>query len=82
MKIHSQSESFPLGCYFALNIWNAKQAGAATVLVIDNIDEALITMDFPDECDDDRLVADGFMKNISIPSALIEKTLGDMLKEA
>lgn len=36
-------------CYFATKTWNAQQAGAAAVLVADNIDEPLITMDNPEE---------------------------------
>ncbi|KAJ6710002.1 VACUOLAR-SORTING RECEPTOR 7, partial [Salix koriyanagi] len=35
-------------CYFAFKAWNAQQAGAAAVLVADNIDEPLLTMDFPE----------------------------------
>ncbi|KAF2289259.1 hypothetical protein GH714_032530 [Hevea brasiliensis] len=35
-------------CYFALKVWNAQQAGAAAVLVVDRIDEPLITMDSPE----------------------------------
>ena len=33
-------------CYFAFKAWNAQQAGAGAVLVADNIDEPLLTMDF------------------------------------
>ncbi|KAG6432972.1 hypothetical protein SASPL_104568 [Salvia splendens] len=36
-------------CFFALKVWNAQNAGAAPVLVADYIDEALITMDSPEE---------------------------------
>jgi hypothetical protein len=65
------------GCYFALKAWNAQLAGAAAVLVADNKVETLITMDTPDEGKLSELV-----ENITIPSALIEKTLGDKLKGA
>ncbi|KAL2340140.1 hypothetical protein Fmac_008080 [Flemingia macrophylla] len=65
-------------CYFALKVWHAQVAGAAAVLVTDSIDESLITMDSPEESSD----ADGYIEKIVIPSALIEKSFGDMLKEA
>ncbi|KAK4491149.1 hypothetical protein RD792_001873 [Penstemon davidsonii] len=65
-------------CFFALKVWNAQNAGAAAVLVADNIDEALITMDSPEE--------DGssakYIVNITIPSALISKSFGEKLKTA
>nr|KYP60200.1 Vacuolar-sorting receptor 7 [Cajanus cajan] len=65
-------------CYFALKVWHAQEAGAAAVLVTDSIDESLITMDSPEESSD----ADGYIEKIVIPSALIEKSFGDTLKEA
>lgn len=65
-------------CYFANKVWNAQQAGAAAVLVMDNKQEELITMDSPD----DDPVASQYLQNISIPSALITKDLGDKLKKA
>nr|KYP60201.1 Vacuolar-sorting receptor 7 [Cajanus cajan] len=68
-------------CYLALKVWHAQQAGAAAVLVSDNLDEPVITLDFP-EVDDSHDDEFGFIKNISIPSALIEKSFGDMLKQA
>ncbi|XP_057964346.1 vacuolar-sorting receptor 3-like [Malania oleifera] len=65
-------------CFFALKVWNAQNAGASAVLVADNIEEALITMDSPGE--------DGssakYIENITIPSALIEKRFGEKLKNA
>ncbi len=36
-------------CFFALKVWNAQNAGASAVLVADDIEEALITMDTPEE---------------------------------
>ena len=42
----------------------------------DNKDEPLITMDSPDEG------GSAYEQNITIPSALIEKNLGDKLKDA
>ncbi|XP_020237450.1 vacuolar-sorting receptor 1 [Cajanus cajan] len=65
-------------CFFALKVWNAQKAGASAVLVADDIEEKLITMDTPEE--------DGssakYIENITIPSALIEKSFGEKLKSA
>lgn len=81
----SESPSYPLfvltdrgECYFALKVWNAQNAGAAAVLVADDRDEPLITMDSPEE---DKAAA-AYLDRISIPSALIEKSFGDDLKKA
>ncbi|MBA0791653.1 hypothetical protein Gohar_016221, partial [Gossypium harknessii] len=65
-------------CFFALKVWNVQQAGASAVLVADDIEEALITMDNPEE---DSSSAK-YIENITIPSALIEKTFGEALKKA
>ncbi|XP_059668144.1 vacuolar-sorting receptor 1-like [Cornus florida] len=65
-------------CYFTLKAWNAQNAGAAAILVADDRDEPLITMDTPEE-EDAR--AD-YLQNISIPSALISKAFGDKIKKA
>ncbi|KAB1221572.1 Vacuolar-sorting receptor 6 [Morella rubra] len=65
-------------CYFALKAWNGQQAGAAAVLVADSVNEPLITMDSPEESTD----SDGYVEKIGIPSALIEKSFGDSLKQA
>ncbi|WOG85493.1 hypothetical protein DCAR_0104682 [Daucus carota subsp. sativus] len=65
-------------CYFALKAWNGQEAGAAAVLVADDRDEPLITMDSPQESSD----ANGYIDKIGIPSALIEKSFGDTLREA
>ncbi|KAG0471538.1 hypothetical protein HPP92_016084 [Vanilla planifolia] len=64
-------------CYFALKAWNAQNAGAAAVLIADNIDEPLITMDTPDESRDE-----GFVEKIVIPLALINREFGEALKIA
>ncbi|CAH1450459.1 unnamed protein product [Lactuca virosa] len=65
-------------CFFALKVWNAQNAGASAVLVADDIDEPLITMDRPEE--------DGssskYIENITIPSALISNNFGETLKKA
>ncbi|KAM3694179.1 hypothetical protein ACJW31_07G040600 [Castanea mollissima] len=65
-------------CYFAKKAWNGQQAGAAAVLVADNFEEPLITMDSPEASND----SDGYIDKIGIPSALIKKSFGDSLKEA
>lgn len=65
-------------CFFTLKAWNAQKAGAAAILVVDDKVETLITMDTPEEGD---AQAD-YLQNISIPSALISKSLGDKIKKA
>ncbi|KAL2253865.1 UNVERIFIED_CONTAM: Vacuolar-sorting receptor 1 [Sesamum indicum] len=64
-------------CYFTLKAWNAQNAGAAAILVADDRIEPLITMDTPEETD---AQAD-YLQNISIPSALISKELGERMKK-
>ncbi|KAK7308798.1 hypothetical protein RJT34_05042 [Clitoria ternatea] len=65
-------------CFFALKVWNAQKAGASAVLVADDIEEPLITMDSPEE---EESIAK-YVENITIPSALIEKSFGGKLKGA
>ncbi|TYI35872.1 hypothetical protein ES332_A03G105800v1 [Gossypium tomentosum] len=65
-------------CFFTLKAWNAQKAGAAAILVADNQDESLITMDTPEE----KNASAEYLQNITIPSALISKSLGDSLKNA
>ncbi|XP_057497409.1 vacuolar-sorting receptor 1-like [Actinidia eriantha] len=65
-------------CYFTWKAWNAQNAGAAAILVVDDRVEPLITMDMPEE-EDAR--AD-YLEKISIPSALISKTFGNNVKKA
>ncbi|KAJ6814676.1 vacuolar-sorting receptor 3-like [Iris pallida] len=65
-------------CFFAQKVWNAQNAGASAVLVVDDTNEALITMDLPKEDDE----AAKYIQNITIPSALIDKKFGEQLKEA
>ncbi|KAF3781160.1 Vacuolar-sorting receptor 3 [Nymphaea thermarum] len=65
-------------CFFALKVWNAQNAGAAAVLVADDTEEPLITMDSPQE-DDTTLK---YIENITIPSALITKAFSNELKKA
>ncbi|XP_020580036.1 vacuolar-sorting receptor 1-like [Phalaenopsis equestris] len=65
-------------CYFTKKAWNAQNAGAAAILVSDDKLEPLITMDVPEE----ELGSGDYQQNISIPSVLITKSLGDDLKKA
>lgn len=65
-------------CFFALKVWNAQKAGAAAVLVADDVEEALITMDTPEE----DISSAKYIENITIPSALIERSFGDVLKKS
>ncbi|KAF5471434.1 hypothetical protein F2P56_008225 [Juglans regia] len=64
-------------CYFTLKAWNAQKGGAAAILVADDRIEPLITMDTPEE---EKADAD-YLQNITIPSALISKSLGDSIKK-
>lgn len=66
-------------CYFALKAWNGQQAGASAVLIADIIQEPLITMDSPEDSGPE---ADEYVEKINIPSALIDRSFGDTLKEA
>lgn len=65
-------------CFFALKVWNAQMAGASAVLVADDVEEALITMDTPEE----GILSGKYIENITIPSALIDKSFGETLKKA
>ncbi|KAF8411303.1 hypothetical protein HHK36_003850 [Tetracentron sinense] len=65
-------------CYFALKVWNGEQAKFAAVLVADNIDEPLITMDSPKE----NIDLEGYIEKIRIPSALVDQSFGESLKKA
>ncbi|KAG2540983.1 hypothetical protein PVAP13_9NG592440 [Panicum virgatum] len=62
-------------CFFTIKAWNAQNAGAAAVIVVDDKSEPLITMDNPDE-------GKKHLENITIPSVLITKKLGDQLKKS
>jgi hypothetical protein len=62
-------------CFFTTKAWNAQNAGAAAILVVDDKDEPLITMDNPEEGKE-------HLENITIPSVLIKRKLGEDLKKA
>ncbi|KAH6776883.1 vacuolar sorting receptor-like protein 1 [Perilla frutescens var. hirtella] len=64
-------------CYFTLKAWNAQNGGAAAILVADDRNEPLITMDNPEQEDANP----DYLQNITIPSALISKDLGDKIKK-
>ncbi|TKY65666.1 Vacuolar-sorting receptor 1 [Spatholobus suberectus] len=66
-------------CYFTLKAWNAQNGGAAAILVADDKAETLITMDTPEA---GKGASDDYVEKISIPSALISKSLGDSIKQA
>nr|XP_017259200.1 PREDICTED: vacuolar-sorting receptor 3-like [Daucus carota subsp. sativus] len=65
-------------CFFALKVWNVQNAGASAVLVADNVEEPLITMDTPEE----DVQSAKYIQNITIPSALLHKTFSEKLKQA
>ncbi|CAH9116637.1 unnamed protein product [Cuscuta epithymum] len=65
-------------CHFALKAWNAQKAGASAVLVADDVDERLITMDSPEEDGS----SSSYVENITIPSALVEKSFGEKMKKS
>ncbi|KAG4131489.1 hypothetical protein ERO13_D09G215050v2 [Gossypium hirsutum] len=64
-------------CFFALKALNAQQVGAAAILIADDCNEPLITLNTPEET-----LATRYVQDIAIPSALITKSLGDRIKEA
>ncbi|RDY06901.1 Vacuolar-sorting receptor 2 [Mucuna pruriens] len=66
-------------CYFTLKAWNAQNGGAAAILVADDKAETLITMDTPEA---GKGANDDYVEKISIPSALISKSLGDSIKQS
>ncbi|KAE8099008.1 hypothetical protein FH972_017025 [Carpinus fangiana] len=66
-------------CYFALKVWRAQNTGAAAILIADDCIEPLISMATPEE-EDVRF--NYYLQNITIPSALISKSLGDSIKKA
>eukprot|EP00270_Netrium_digitus_P020198 TRINITY_DN8230_c0_g1_i1.p1 TRINITY_DN8230_c0_g1~~TRINITY_DN8230_c0_g1_i1.p1 ORF type:complete len:646 (+),score=135.92 TRINITY_DN8230_c0_g1_i1:41-1939(+) len=65
-------------CYFTLKVYDAQVAGASAVIVGDDKEESLITMDAPE----DDPGAAKFVENITIPSALVQKSTSDAIKSA
>lgn len=66
-------------CFFAVKVWHGQNAGAAAILVVDNINELLITMDTPEE---GKGGGEQYIQKIIIPSALVNKAFGQNIKEA
>ncbi|KMZ59345.1 vacuolar sorting receptor 6 [Zostera marina] len=67
-------------CFFAVKVWHGQNAGAAAILVVDNINEHLITMDTPEEGKGGG--EQQYIQKITIPSALVNKAFGQSIKEA
>ncbi|KAK2966878.1 hypothetical protein RJ640_028888 [Escallonia rubra] len=65
-------------CFLILKAWRAQNAGAAAILVADDWFEPLIIMGTPEEQGERA----HYLQNITIPSALISKALGDNIKKA
>ncbi|QDZ19326.1 vacuolar-sorting receptor [Chloropicon primus] len=63
-------------CFFVQKAYHAQQAGADAVLIADNEIEPLVTMTTPQ----DDPEAQGLIKEIAVPTALISKKLADRIK--
>ncbi|CAK0785896.1 hypothetical protein CVIRNUC_009109 [Coccomyxa viridis] len=64
-------------CKFAEKVWNAQEAGAQGVIVV-NYEDKHTTMEAPDDQDE---VSYKYLRNITIPSAFITKSDGQALKD-
>jgi hypothetical protein len=71
------TNSYTAACKFTEKVWNAQNAGAVAVLVV-NYDDTHTTMDSPDEDDEDKNVR--YLSHLTIPAAFVTKTTGDILK--
>lgn len=69
-------------CYFAEKVLHAQLAGAQAVLVADDVDEPLLTMADPDGSAGGGTELARLAQEISIPSALVTKKVGDALRAA
>jgi hypothetical protein len=63
-------------CFFVEKAWHAQLAGADAVLVVDNVEEDLLTMADPSNAGPRADLAE----RVRIPSALVQKSVGDKLK--
>jgi len=63
-------------CPFTTKAYFAQKAGAEAVIIVDNIAEDLITMDAADDAESQE-----YVKNISVPVALITESVGDQFEE-
>lgn len=66
------------GCYFVEKVHNAQKAGAAAALIMDNVDEHLLTMANPVSNPAIDAIADA----VVIPSALVTKPAGESIRNA
>ena len=66
-------------CFFVEKAWHAQLAGANAIIVADNVDEELLTMANPEG---EGGVQAELAEKITIPSALVTKSVGDTLKQA
>ena len=66
-------------CFFLEKAWHAQLAGANAVLVVDNVEEDLLTMANPTAGQGGAAAAE-LASRIDIPSALMQKSVGDGLK--
>ncbi|KAK9799792.1 hypothetical protein WJX73_009230 [Symbiochloris irregularis] len=62
-------------CYFIEKAFNAQQAGAKAILVMDDRDESLLTMSNPE----DRPELAKLKNDINIPAGLVRKVTGDKI---
>ena len=69
-------------CYFAEKVLHAQLAGAQAVLVADDVEEPLLTMADPDGSAGGGTELARLAQEISIPSALVTKEVGDVLRAA
>ena len=66
-------------CFFLEKAWHAQLAGAAAVLVVDNVEEDLLTMANPTAGQGGAAAAE-LASRIDIPSALVRKSVGEELR--
>ncbi|XP_048528335.1 vacuolar-sorting receptor 1-like isoform X1 [Triticum urartu] len=64
-------------CYFTTKVRNGQKAGAAAVLLVDQITQPLFTVDKSESSQ-----ATNDLQDVTIPSALITRSLGNSLKKA
>ncbi|XP_020157902.1 vacuolar-sorting receptor 1 isoform X2 [Aegilops tauschii subsp. strangulata] len=67
------------GCYFTTKVQNGQKAGAAAVLIVNHRNEPLFAIDEPES---GETTLDLHLQDITIPSALITKSLGESLRKA
>ncbi|KAF7056867.1 hypothetical protein CFC21_064239 [Triticum aestivum] len=64
-------------CYYTTKVRNGQKAGAAAVLLVDQITQPLFTVDKSESSQ-----ATNDLQDVTIPSALITRSLGNSLKKA